>query len=417
MNLLTLGQVVLAAAPAPQNKGVFAWIGNLFITLLEWLYSLTQAIGFPNWVLAMFLFTVIVKILFQPFMNKQMRSTRKMQLLAPEMEDLKRRYGNNQQKLSAETMKLYKENGVSPTAGCLPLLLQMPILIALFNAIRGYTPADMSSFTAPLFGFDGSTIALANGAEVTLNLAAASNQMPGLQGWILPVLTGAAMLFQQWLTTANRQDKTQRMMLIMMPVMFLFMTRPFPALMAFYWIFYNLIGALIMFPLMKRWEKQDRVKIEEARRAKEEEAERRRLKKAAAKEAAKKRQQQRAASAAYAVEEDDFIDDEEFDEEDEEQAEKRALEKAFQEYLVRKGITVKRKKMRLHPYSPADELVELAIMPNGAELELKNVRQQFLAERQREQQMEQMQQMGGIGKLFGRKKKDAAQDAQAEQKE
>lgn len=414
MDLLIWCQAFATTAPVRENKGVFAWIGNLFISLLEWLYDLTAAIGFPNWVLTIFLFTVIVKILFQPFMNKQMRSTRKMQLLAPEVEDLKRRYGNNQQKLSMETMKLYKEHGASPTAGCLPLLLQMPILIALFNAIRAYTPEDMSTFVAPLFGIDGSTIALADGTEVVLNLATASNQMPGLMGWVLPVLTGAATFLQQWLSTANRQDKQQRTMMIVMPLMFLWFARPFPALIAFYWIFYSLIGAAIMFPLMKYWEKKDRVQIEAARRAKEEEAERRRLKKAAAREAAAQRKQQRSGQTAYAVEEDDFAEDALLDEEDEEKAEQLAEEREFRQYLIRKGMTVKRKRMRLHPYSPEDEVVELAVLPNGSELELADVRAQFQAERRREQQTEQLRQMSGFGRLLGKRKKDADGPADAD---
>ena len=272
----------------------------------------------------------------------------------------------------------------------------------------------MSTFVAPLFGIDGSTIALADGTEVVLNLATASNQMPGLMGWVLPVLTGAATFLQQWLSTANRQDKQQRTMMIVMPLMFLWFARPFPALIAFYWIFYSLIGAAIMFPLMKYWEKKDRVQIEAARRAKEEEAEQRRLKKAAAREAAAQRKQQRSGQTAYAVEEDDFAEDALLDEEDEEKAEQLAEEREFRQYLIRKGMTVKRKRMRLHPYSPEDEVVELAVLPNGSELELADVRAQFQAERRREQQTEQLRQMSGFGRLLGKRKKDADGPADAD---
>lgn len=389
-----LTQIIFAAADA-EKAGLGATIKGAFIWLLETLYQFTAAIGFPNWILTIFLFTLIVRLAIQPLMSKQMRSTRKMQMLAPEVEEIKKRYASNPQKMNAETMRLYKENDASPTAGCLPLLVQMPILILLFNAIRTYTPADpqmMANFTFPLLGID--------------NLSMFSNALPGINGWVLPVLSGAATFVQSWTSTANHKDKTQRMMLIMMPLMFLWFVRQFPALMAFYWIFYSLISAAIFFPLMKRWEKMDKEKIEAARKAREEEAEKKRMKKNAAREAAAaKRKQQQQKKASYTVEEGDFEPDEEeldLDDDDEEEN----PEKAFQLWLVRKGITVKKKKMRLHPYSPADELVELGIWPNGREVTLASLRSEFDKEKMLELQKAQLESTG-LGKLltFGRKKK------------
>ena len=100
---------------------------NVIVSFIEWLFTLTQSIGLPSYVLVVLILTILIKLLTQPLMNKQMRSTRRMQLLAPEVEEIKKRYATNPQKMNQLTMELYKEHGASPTAGCLPQVIQMPI--------------------------------------------------------------------------------------------------------------------------------------------------------------------------------------------------------------------------------------------------------------------------------------------------
>lgn len=401
MNLIQ--QIIFAVAETGDKTGLWQMIKNGFIIFLEWLYDMTAALGVPSYVLAIFLFTLVVRLLTQPLMNKQMRSSRKMQLLQPEIEQIKKRYANNPQKLQQETMKLYKENGASPTAGCLPLLVQMPILWALFDALRAYQPADLSRF---------SFMWIPNLAESDPT------------GIVLPLLAAGATFLQQWITTANKTDRTQRMMLIMMPVMFFFFVRNFQALLAFYWIFYSLIGAAIYYPILKKWEKEDRKKIEELRRQKEEEEEQRRAKKAAARAAAKKGRKQ-PAKPGYAVEEGDFADqpeEEEFadgpdedDEDGEEDAEQKA-EKQFRRYLAEQGIKVKKKKMRLHPYSLEEEEVEICLLPNGKERGIGELRREYKAKQMQQQQMAMLPELPKLGSLFGkgRKKEEAAKAAPAD---
>ena len=369
MNSLSLCQFIVFATEG-EKVGVWQWIQNCFIAFLEWLYDVTGILlAEPNWVLAIFLFTLVVKLLLQPLMNKQMRSTRRMQLLQPEVDAIKKRFGSNPQKQQQETMKLYKAHGASPTAGCLPLLLQMPILIALFQAIRNYVPADTSNFS--FLWIDP--------------LSMSSAEMPGVYGWILPILAAGATFLQQWLTTANRKEKQQQMMLIMMPAMFLFFVRSFPALMSFYWIFYSLIGAAISYPIMKRWERIDRKKIDEMRKAKQEEEDKRRAKKLAAKEAAaKKKVPKKTSSPSYAVETSDFeqseaVEEDEVNEEDldDEEKERRAEEAAFRDWAAKRGIKITKKKMRLHPFSPDAEVVELALLPSGKETDLARLRKEY----------------------------------------
>ena len=84
--------------------GIWQAIKDFFANSIEWLYQLTDSIGMPSYILAIFLFTLIIKLLLQPMMNKQMRSTRKMQLLTPEVDEIKRRYANDPQRMNMEMM-------------------------------------------------------------------------------------------------------------------------------------------------------------------------------------------------------------------------------------------------------------------------------------------------------------------------
>ena len=179
-----------------------------------------------------------------------MRSTRRMQLLKPEVEEIKKKYGSNMQKQQQMTMALYKEHGASPTAGCLPMLVQMPILFALFDTIRHFGEAGSGHPIYPeYFNFwiwEDLSVIVADGA------------LP----FLLPILAAGATFLQQFLMSTNRKDRTQRIMLIAFPLIFLIIVRNFPILMAFYWIFYSLIGAIIMVPITRRWHKIDHAEIE-----------------------------------------------------------------------------------------------------------------------------------------------------------
>ena len=98
--------------------------------LLGWIYNLI-----PNYGWALIVFTLVVKLLLLPLGLKQQKSMTKMQAMQPKITALQEKYKNDQQKLSQETMKLYKEYGVSPMGGCLPMLIQLPILFALYRVL------------------------------------------------------------------------------------------------------------------------------------------------------------------------------------------------------------------------------------------------------------------------------------------
>ena len=101
----------------------------------QFLYFIYNTLAFHNYGLAIIIFTLVVKLVLMPLTLKQYKSTTKMQAIQPQLQDIQKRYKNDKEKLNQEMMKLYQENGVNPAGGCLPLLVQMPILISLYWVI------------------------------------------------------------------------------------------------------------------------------------------------------------------------------------------------------------------------------------------------------------------------------------------
>src|SRR5579884_2149209 len=99
------------------------------------LYHFLGSVGIPSWGLTIIVFTVLVKIVFWPLTLQQIRSSRAMQALQPQLNELKKQHGKDKERLMQEQMRLYKENRVNPAAGCLPMLIQFPIWIGLYQAL------------------------------------------------------------------------------------------------------------------------------------------------------------------------------------------------------------------------------------------------------------------------------------------
>lgn len=209
------------------NRG-FSWLEPLtrfFEIALDKLY-----LYIPNYGLAIIVLTILVRICTAPLMAKQMRSAERMRALQPQMKELQERYKDDRQKQSEATMKLYREEKVNPVAGCLPLLLQFPVLIGLFYALRSSIGLRHAPFA--LWIND-------------LSQPATLFVLPGLDFPIrlLPLIMGASMFVQQKMTPTTGMDPTQaRMMLIMMPGMMLFISYTFPSGLVLYWTVSNLLG-------------------------------------------------------------------------------------------------------------------------------------------------------------------------------
>lgn len=168
--------------------------------------------------LAVILLTISVRVLILPLTIYQMKSMKKMQEVQPLMKALQDKYKDQPDKLNQEMMNLYKTQGVNPFAGCLPMLVQMPFLYAVFAVLRNFDPG---SFSAAFLWIP--------------NLGAAD---PWL---ILPALTVVSMFAQTWLTGVGN-DPNQKMMMFMMPLLFGFMSYKMAAGVVLYWVVSTIFG-------------------------------------------------------------------------------------------------------------------------------------------------------------------------------
>ena len=209
---------------------------------------LLYGLSYKNFGIAIVLFTILIRGLMMPLTVKQSKQMKGMSALQPKIKAIQERYEGNKQKQSQETMKLYKDNGVSPL-GCLgPMFIQMPIWIGLYQAILQTvptTPENLVSLGSHLYGWlpiVNEVIPL-DSSFLWLNLAD-PDPLP-----ILPVLVGASMWVMQKMTSMPavdaKQASTNRMMLWMMPLMFGFFSMQFPSGLALYWVVSNIVGVFI----------------------------------------------------------------------------------------------------------------------------------------------------------------------------
>lgn len=193
-----------------------------FSSIIHLFYSYTVQLGIGNYGLAIIMITILLKMLLYPLSAKQMNSVKGMQELQPKVKELQEKYKGQPEKAQKEVMELYKEQKVNPLAGCFPLLVQMPILIAFYQALLGLEYLEPSHA-----GF----LWIANLSQPDRTL-------------ILPILTAASTYWQQKVSTANTQDQTQKYMLIFMPLFIGYLSYTFPAGLALYWVVFSVIGAL-----------------------------------------------------------------------------------------------------------------------------------------------------------------------------
>jgi YidC/Oxa1 family membrane protein insertase len=219
---------------------------NVLIVLSDYL--------FDNFGLAIIGLTIIVNILMYPLTRRQLRATKDMQALQPKLAEIKKKYAKDKEKLGREQMKLYKESGMSPAGCVVPMLVQMPIWIALFYSIRSLlplAPEGLLSLSQKLYSWDivYSMVPLSD-KFLWLNLALPDKYL------VLPILVGGTMWIQQkmsMISTADPKQQAQsRMMLWLMPLMFAFITLQFPSGLALYWVTSSVIRIGIQY-LISGW--------------------------------------------------------------------------------------------------------------------------------------------------------------------
>ena len=210
--------------------GFWSPLSRILLTILNAIHGVLG-----NYGVAIILLTVLVRMLFWPITHKSTESMKRMQGIQPEVKKLKEKYKDNPTKLNQATMALYKENKVNPMAGCLPLVIQIPVFFALFTVLRSAVELRFASFLwiADLSEQEG---LLADVLPIPLN--------------ILPLVMTVLTLFQQKMTPSAGDPQQQKMMMFM-PVMFLFLFYPMPSALVLYWTTSQLI-ALVQLLLQRR---------------------------------------------------------------------------------------------------------------------------------------------------------------------
>jgi YidC/Oxa1 family membrane protein insertase len=204
------------------------FLSNAMQYVLTFFYNLTVSMGFANYGLAIILLTIALKFALYPLTVSQVKSMKEMAFIQPKMKELQEKYKGNPEKLNKEMADLYKNHKINPLAGCLPLLVQMPFLIAIFYAIRDYQYVGEPSF-------------------LWLTSLAVADPT-----YVLPVLSAATTYLQTKLFTAPEQQEQQKMMLIFMPIFILWISLSFPAGLVLYWVVGNVVQIIQQYYLYKK---------------------------------------------------------------------------------------------------------------------------------------------------------------------
>ncbi|MGB2461653.1 MAG: membrane protein insertase YidC, partial [Candidatus Puniceispirillaceae bacterium] len=225
--------------------GWFYFLTKPFFYAINWLNGILGNFG-----LATMAFTVLVKLVFFPLANKSYRSMGKMRLLAPKIQSLRERYGDDRMALNKEMMALYKAEQVNPAAGCLPVLLQIPVFFALYKVL--FVTIEMRH--APFFGWI--TDLSAPDPTSIFNLFgilpySTDFLPPFLQLGVWPILMGISMFLQMRLNPAP-PDPIQAKVFQFMPLFFTFLLATFPAGLVIYWTWNNLLSMAQQWFIMKR---------------------------------------------------------------------------------------------------------------------------------------------------------------------
>lgn len=199
-----------AVNPIDPDKGFW---DKFFVYPLSETLDWFANIFFDEYGISILIVTIIIRLIILPLTIKQYRSSKKMQAIQPELKKLKEKYKDDTKKQQEETMKLFQKNGVNPLAGCFPLIVQMPILIALYHAIMRNDEISSHSFLWLQLGENDPII--------------------------LPVLAALTTFLQQKMMAKQMPSQMQALLFIF-PVLIFVMAMSFPSALPLYWIYSNI---------------------------------------------------------------------------------------------------------------------------------------------------------------------------------
>ncbi len=210
------------AGLSEQEISLWQTFVHWFSQFIQFFYELTVEFGIPNYGLAIILITIVIKIVLLPLTQKQMTSMRAMQNMQPRIKLLQERYKDDPKTMQLKLGELYKEQGINPLGGCLPLLIQMPIFFAFYQSLYKFQFTEVAH--AKFFWIQ--------------NIGQPD------PWYILAVLVAGTTFLQQRISMANIDDPTQKTMLYVMPLMMGWITTTVPAGLPLYWSVFNVLGII-----------------------------------------------------------------------------------------------------------------------------------------------------------------------------
>lgn len=206
------------------NFGIFKLISQFLLNFMNWLHSI-----FKDYGIAILALTTVIRLVLWPIQGKANRSMRQTAALAPKMQELREKYKDDPTKMNQEVMKLYKQYGINPVGGCLPMLIQIPIFFGLYQMLGQAVELRNQSFLWVPDLSQPDTVA----------------HLPGL-GWPINILPLCMAATQVWLMamTPKTGDPTQRRVMMFTPLIFLFICYNFAAALALYYTAQNLFSIL-----------------------------------------------------------------------------------------------------------------------------------------------------------------------------
>ena len=216
--------------------GMWRWVCYPMVWVLNLFHSWV-----PSYGIAIILLTILVRLVFWPLTHKSTISMRRMSEIQPKIKEIQKKFKDNPQRLQQETFACYRENKVNPMASCLPMLVQIPVFIALFTVLRSAVELRYAPF-----------LWIADLSEP--EALGANSWFPWFGGLnILPILMAATMALQSALTPSTGDKSQQRMMMIMMPAMMLFMFYSFPSALSLYWTLSQVFSIAQMWWIRKKY--------------------------------------------------------------------------------------------------------------------------------------------------------------------
>lgn len=211
-------------------QDLFSPIVSVFRVMLDAFYGVTAAAGYESYGMAIILMTIVIKGLLYPLTAKQIRSMKAMQEIQPELKKIQNNYKNNPQLMQQKMAELYRESGVNPLAGCLPLLIQMPILMGVYYSLYGLE-----------YSGDPGFMWLPNLSEPDPIYA-------------LPILSAATTYLMQKQSSAaspGGENQQMKIMMMVMPIFIGWISLSFPSGLVLYWVTMNVVQIVQQFIMFR----------------------------------------------------------------------------------------------------------------------------------------------------------------------